>query len=213
MKFGPIIFVFLFCSAAFAQQQAPNRTATTQGSCSPANAGNITTFNFTCSGLTPAQQKILESVPDLLNKLLALQTDSSSEILSKLNACIVQSAPRSVSPEQKQKMVAALGGLSGMPTVLVRATNSTSESSHYASQLQEAFASIPGWKAPPVFENMVAGIKVPVGLVAYVRGDRNIYGIAIQQVFKQLDIDIQFGIDSTLSAETVIMVVGQKPIE
>lgn len=213
MKFVLIVFAFFLSLTASAQQPAPSGQATTRGTCSPANSGTINTFNFTCSGLTPAQQKLLESVPDLLNKLLASQTDSNSEILSKLNACLVQNAPRSISSEQGRKIVASLKDLPGMPVVSIRATNSTSESSHYANQLQEAFASIPGWKAPPVFENVVAGMPLPVGLVAFVQNNTNVYGVAIQRVFRQLDINIEFEIDSSLPAERIVMVVGQKPIE
>ena len=109
-------------------------------------------------------------------------------------------------------MVEALKGPPGQPEVRIRATNSTAESSRYANELQY-FASIPGWKAPPVFENMVAGMSLPIGLTAYVQNERSPYGIAIQRLFKELSIEITFGLDPSLPPEVVIMVVGQKPVE
>jgi hypothetical protein len=174
-------------------------------------AGN--TLNITCSGLTASQKQLLTSMPALLNRLLATQADNTSEILTKLNTCIVQSAPRAISSEQRRKMIDALNNPPGKPGIQIRATNSTAESSRYAGQLQAAFASIPGWTASPVFEKMVAGMTLPVGLVAYVQNEKNIYGIAIQRLFRELDININFGFDASLSPETIIMVVGQKPIE
>ena len=205
-----------FAITAPAQQTRPTTgTAETKGTCSPANSGTITTFSFTCTGLTPAQQQLLESVPELLNKLLASQTDNTSEILAKLNTCIVQSAPRTISTEQRKRIVAVLANPPGKPEIQIRATNSTSESSRYAGQLQSAFAATPGWSAPAVFENMVAGMALPIGLTAYVNSDKNVYGIAIQQLFKQpaMNLSVNFVIDPSLPAESIIMVVGQKPIE
>ena len=203
--------LLLLCGVATAQPNQPS--IQTVGSCSPVTPGSGNTFRLTCSGLTAAQQKLLESIPALINRLLASQTDNTSEILSKLNTCITQSAPRAMSGDQKRRIIEALKAPPGQPEVRVRATNSTAESSRYAGQLQDAFASIPGWKAPAVFENMVAGMSLPIGLTAYVQNERNPYGIAIQKLFKELGIEITFGFDASLPLEVVIMVVGQKPIE
>jgi hypothetical protein len=83
MKFVALFFVSV---TLYAQQSTG--PAATKGTCSPATTGNQNTFNFTCSGLTPAQQKLLESIPALLNKLLDSQTDNTAEILSRLDACV-----------------------------------------------------------------------------------------------------------------------------
>ena len=101
----------------------------------------------------------------------------------------------------------------GKPEVRIRATNSTAESSRYAGQLQEAFSSIPGWTAPAVFENMVAGSSVPGGPGAVVQNNTNVSGLAIQALFVELRIKIDFGFNPDLSPDLVIMIVGQKPIE
>jgi hypothetical protein len=110
-------------------------------------------------------------------------------------------------------MIEALKAPPGQPEVNIRATNSTAESSRYAGQLRDAFASIPGWKAPPVFENMVVGMPLPIGLTAFVQNERNPYGIAIQRLFKELGIGITFELDANLPPEAVVIVVGQKPVE
>jgi hypothetical protein len=68
--------------------QQSSGPAGTKGMCSPAVTGNTNTFMLTCAGLTPAQQRLLESVPMLLNKLLASQIDDTAEILSRLDGCI-----------------------------------------------------------------------------------------------------------------------------
>lgn len=206
-----IVLALLSCGLASAQPKQPS--IQTVGSCSPVTPGSGNTFRLTCSGLTPAQQTLLEGIPVLINRLLASQVDNTSEILSKLNACIAQGASRVVSGDQKRRITEALKAPRGHPEVRITATNVTSESSHYASQLQDAFASISGWKAPPVFENMVVGLPLPIGLTAFVQDERNPYGIAIQGLFKELGIEITFGLDANLPPEVVVMVVGQKPVE
>src|ERR1019366_7507005 len=87
MKTIALLLLLALCAFTQAPKQAPG-AATTAGTCSPATIGNGNTFSFTCSGLTVAQQKLLESVPALLNKLLASQTDNTAEILSRLDSCI-----------------------------------------------------------------------------------------------------------------------------
>jgi hypothetical protein len=56
---------------------------------------------------------LLESVPALLNKLLASQIDNTAEILSKLDACIAQGAARHVSKEQVDFLDGALRQYAG----------------------------------------------------------------------------------------------------
>ncbi|MGP8244272.1 MAG: hypothetical protein ACLQVN_07110 [Bryobacteraceae bacterium] len=206
-----IAWVLSLCWVAAAQSNQPS--IQTSGQCSPVTPGSGNTLSITCSGLTAQQARLLANIPALINRLLAVQADNTAEILAKLNTCVAQSAPRVVSGEQKRGMIEALKGPPGQPEVRIRATNSTAESSRYANQLQDAFASIPGWKAPPVFENMVAGMALPIGLTAYVQNERSPYGIAIQRLFKELAIDITFGLDASLPPDVVIIVVGQKPVE
>ena len=85
MRLLPLFF--LSGIALFGQSQTTG-TATTTGTCSPATTGAGNSFNFTCSGLTPPQQKLLESIPALLNKLLDSRTGDTSEILSRLDTCV-----------------------------------------------------------------------------------------------------------------------------
>lgn len=203
--------VLLVCSLVRAQPKPPS--VQTTGTCSPVVPGSGNTLNITCSGLTATQNQLLTRIPALLNKLLGAQTDNTAEILAKLDSCVAQSAPRTIPADQRRRIVEVLSNPPGSPEISVRATNSTAESSRYASQLQATFASIPGWNAPPVFENMVAGMTLPVGLTAYVQSDKNIYGIALQRLFKELNISISFAIDPSLRPETIVVVVGQKPIE
>jgi hypothetical protein len=73
----------LFPCIILAQQ-----STVTSGQCSPIAPNNNGSVTINCSGLNQAQQKLLESVPALLTKLLASQSDNTSEILSKLDACV-----------------------------------------------------------------------------------------------------------------------------
>src|ERR1039458_9335015 len=98
--------LLLLCWVAAAQPNPPS--VETMGSCSPVTTGNGNTLNLTCTGLTPAQQRLLQSLPALVNKLLASQADNTSEILSKLDTCIAQGLPRHVTKEEADFWVAAL---------------------------------------------------------------------------------------------------------
>jgi hypothetical protein len=201
-------FLIVLAVGCYGQTTGP---ATTSGTCSPAVSGSNNTFTITCSGITPDQAKLLANIPTLLNNILRAGKESTAEILSRLEGCIV--VFRSISPEQKQRIVAALGKLPGKPEIRIRATNSTAESSRYANQLRDAFAATPGWTAPAVFENMVVGVQPPVGLIAIVHNNKNIYGIAIQELFKELNIKVDFLLDENLPPNVLVMIVGQKPID
>jgi hypothetical protein len=206
-----VALLLLASSLVRAQPKSPS--VQTTGTCSPVVPGSGNTLKITCSGLTATQNQLLTRIPALLNKLLAAQTDNTAEILAKLDSCVAQSAPRAISADQRRRIIEALSNPPSSPEISIRATNSTAESSRYASQLQAIFASIPGWNAPPVFENMVAGMALPVGLTAYVQSDKNVYGINIQRLFKELNISISFAIDPSMRPETIVLVVGQKPVE
>jgi hypothetical protein len=194
-------------------QQPTTGSAHTAGTCSLANSGTVNSITLNCTELSAQQQRLLSNIPQLLNKLLATQADNTTEILAKLNTCIAQGAPRSLTEDQRKRIIETLGSPPGNPEILIRATNSTAESSRYAQQLRSAFASTRGWKVPDVFENAILGATLPVGLVAYVQNDKSLYGSAIQRLFKELEIPIGFQIDPSLPTETVVLVVWQKPIE
>jgi hypothetical protein len=205
--------VFLLLFIPTHAQQPPTGNARTTGTCSVANAGTVGTVTLNCTGLTAEQQSLLRNVPDLLNKLLAQQESNTFEILSRLDTCIAQGAPRSLTAEQRTAITTSLANMRGMPEIQVRAPNSNNESSRYAQQLRDAFADTPGWTAPPVFANIIAGTTLPTGLEAIVQSAANIYGIAIQRLFERINIPIQFALDPSLAANVVILIVYQKPLQ
>jgi hypothetical protein len=209
MKLASLVLVFV--AVCYAQRPATGNAAAS-GTCILANTGTVDVVNFNCTNLTPQQRQLLLNVPDLINKLLAQQQGSTMEILSRLDTCIAQGAPRAISAEQRRRIIENLANPPGAPEIRIRATNSNNESSRYAGQLHEVFANTPGWVAPPVFENMVAGETLPTGIVGVVNDNKNIYGIAVQRLFKEISIPIEFGLDSTLPPNVVILVVYQKPI-
>jgi hypothetical protein len=55
-------------------------------------APNATSVTIKCSGLTIEQQKLLQNIPDLLNKLLNAQRNDNFQILAKLDSCIDDAA-------------------------------------------------------------------------------------------------------------------------
>jgi hypothetical protein len=208
-----LLAAFLWLPLVALGQQPLTGNASAVGACSPATTGSNNQITLNCAHLTPEQRQIILNMPDLINKLLVQQRESTLELISRLDACIVQGAPRSVTPEQRRRIIADLANPTGAPEIRVRATNSNNESSRFAGQLQDAFANTPGWTAPLVFENMVAGATLPTGLIAVVQDQHNINGIAIQRLFAQIGISIQFEIDATLPPNIVVMVVYQKPIQ
>jgi len=73
-------------SQAFGQTLPSVTQDAKNSSCSNivALAGDV---KIDCSSLTPAQQKIIESIPSILHKILANQVDAET-ILSKLDGCL-----------------------------------------------------------------------------------------------------------------------------
>jgi len=187
---------------------AQSGQASSSGACSPAVTGKNNTFTITCTAALPPEQR--QQIADMLTRLVA-EGSSIQEILTKLDSCITEVAPRKISPDQRQRIIDALGNLPGAPVIRVKAPNATAESIRFADQLHEAFSSTPGWSAPPVSEDMIIG-ATPIGLVARVSNQRSIYGIAILRLFGKLKIPVEFTLDPTLSPETVVMIVGQKPV-
>jgi len=192
--------------------------------CSAVNGGTTATFNFTCSGLTPAQQKLLENMPALLNRLLSSPPDNLATILAPLNTCmenvlryssgkpevsIVQTGPRSISAVQKQKLIAALSNPPGKPEIRIKVATSNAEASRFARQLRDIFSSTPGWTVPPLSEAEVSGAPTPPNLVAYVQNEANVYGFGLRRIFTDLGFKLEFVIDPKLSPELVVLAVGE----
>jgi len=50
-------------------------------------------------------------------------------------------------------------------------------------------------------------------VVGVVQNNHNVYGIAIQRLFGQIRIPIEFATDATLPPNVVAMIVYQKPIQ
>ncbi len=226
--------------AGLAQSQMTTTTAQMNGLCNSTHPGNTRNLNITCSGLTPSQLKLLENIPAFLNRLLSSQTDTNSEMLLRLVNCviegtpesapqnqeqttsnldlqkkseaIIESGPRSISVDQKNKIIAALRNPPGKPELRIKATGNTAESSRYARQLHDTFSSVPGWTVPSMLENKPAETPAPpAGLTAYVQTDANVYGFALRRLFTELGIKIDFAVDPALGPELVVLVVGQVP--
>lgn len=226
--------------AGLAQSQMTATAAQMNGPCNSTNLGNTRNLNITCSGLAPSQLKLLENIPAFLNRLLSSQTDKNSEMLLRVVNCVIEgtpesaprnqeqtksnldllkkseavieSGPRSISVDQKSKIIAALRNPPGKPELRIRATGSTAESSRYARQLHDTFSSVPGWTVPSMLENKPTETTAPPGgLTAYVQTDANVYGFALRRLFTELGIKIDFAVDPALGPELVVLVVGQVP--
>jgi len=103
-----LILSFLLLSTSRAQQ-----SNTTSGQCSPIAPNNSGSVTINCSGLTAAQRQLLANIPALLTKLLASQTDNTSEILSKLDTCIAQGADRRLTESQRASILAKISLVPG----------------------------------------------------------------------------------------------------
>jgi hypothetical protein len=197
-----IITALLFPTFLLAQ------TNTTSGQCSPITPNNGGTITINCQGI-PArlQGQILE----LLNRIAKDQTTAEA-ILAKVDTCIAQSAPRSIT--DPQRLAANLRIPAGRDPfhVSIRATNSTSESQNYAEQIRNVFVQAK-WDATPVFYNMVAGAPVPPGISVFAQGPNSIAGALLQLAFQQSGIPAEYGSDPSLPTDTIVMVVGQKPVQ
>jgi hypothetical protein len=201
----------------------------TSGSCSPVVTGSGNTINIKMCGMTDAQAGEFR---DLLRQILVNQSNVKDliPVLRELNSGQLriengviriegavtelqkQGAPRALNSEQRRRIIVTLANLPGSPEIKIRATNSNAESARYAEQLRDAFATTPGWSVPPVFLNMVVGSALPTGLIGVVHDTNSIYGIAIQRLFRELSIPIEFSLDPTLPENVVILAVFQKPI-
>jgi hypothetical protein len=171
------------------------------------------TATFKCSGLTGDQAKLLKDVPALLTRMLKSQQQDTAEILSRLNTCIDQGAARSLSSTMQENLRSALSPAAGTQfSIQIRATNSTSESEHYAEQIRSVFSES-GWKADPVFYNMVVGTPVPPGVVVVARDVRSAPGIMIQRAFSLFGVKAAYQLAPDLDPNLIILVVGQKPVE
>jgi hypothetical protein len=60
---------------------------------------------------------------------------------------------------------------------------------------------------------VAGGTSLPTGVVGVVQNNHNVYGIAIQRLFGQIRIPIEFATDATLPPNVVAMIVYQKPIQ
>ena len=69
--------IALFSGVVSAQTKQTTGNAETTGICSPANTGAITTLTINCSGLSPAEKKLLADLPALLNRMLSQQVSPS----------------------------------------------------------------------------------------------------------------------------------------
>src|ERR1019366_4735612 len=130
------LMLLLFDLAAIAQQPQTGPARVT-GTCNVANTGTVATVTLNCTGLTPEQQRLLTSVPELLNKLLASQAGSVSEILSKLDTCIAQGAARHVVKDQVDFLDTALQAYKGQK-IQIQIYTMVKESNDFGSEISAA---------------------------------------------------------------------------
>lgn len=123
-------------------------------------AGNV---NLDCSSLTPAQQKLIESIPALLHKILANQLDPNAvmEKLNEIHKDILHIQNRQGWPELTEEQIRTLKNkLSEFPSqkLMIIVTNPDTNKSVLAGQLEEAVQSAKWevkqssnmWSGPPV---------------------------------------------------------------
>ncbi len=213
------ILALITVSASLWAQQSSGPAAT-KGSCSPANTGNSNTFNFTCSGLTAAQQKLLESVPALLNKLLNSQTDNTTEILSRLDACVAgvnqvkeQQTAWRLPVAQQEKLEGLLSGHHADASVHVIPQDRNA--SLFGSDI---LAALKDYSTAPEQSRFVSDFTLNPqieGIVVVVSHRDFPEATFLQQVLHDaLGIDIQGYIDTKgtlVKNDSIIIAVGAKP--
>jgi hypothetical protein len=207
-----VVFPVISLLQGSAQAKPPQITqeAVTANCANVVITGGIATF--TCTGLTVDQAKVLKDVPTLLTRILKEEKLSTEEIISRLNTCVEQSASRRISSDDKLKLTTAVHLETPLQyTIIVRATNSTPESSRYAQEIWQLFKDS-GWNTPPVFYNSVIGAPVSGVTVVYINSASSAPGNIINNAFAGR-IKADFAIGTDLDANTVVLVIGPKPVD
>jgi hypothetical protein len=141
------LLLFFFSGfVLFGQQQTG--TATTRGTCSPANTGNGNTFTITC-GIGAEQGADLIKI---VNKILANETDLKQfggkidEILKGVNDIKASSIPFRLTEQQKNTLVAGLTPFKGQKVVIMRVSGD-----HLGEKTAQDFVEVfvrSGWVGP-----------------------------------------------------------------
>jgi len=134
-----------------------------------------------------------------------------AEANKKLTDLEERQAPRTVSAAQRERLVPILAEAKSA-IASIRATNSTAESSSFAEELREVFLAA-GWKADPVFYNMVVGVPVEPGVVMVVNNVSSPLGLLVQRAFQSVGIELKGAVNQTVPSGTVLFIVGQKPVD
>jgi hypothetical protein len=207
------LLALMTVSASLWAQQSSG-SATTKGSCSPATTGNSNTFNFTCSGLTAAQQKLLKSIPALLNKLLDSQADNTAEILFRLDACVAgvnevkqKQADWHLDDEQKRKIRNRLAGIKAKAAFDVLPDPNAS---FMAVDLADALS---GWDLRPGGLGFRLNPTL-VGIVIFVVDADFPPAIALQAALAEIGINVPIETDKKnqwTSGDLIVLAIGRKP--
>jgi hypothetical protein len=192
-------------AAGFAQSQA-NGSASTTGKCSVANTGSKNTFTINC-GIDKVEGAKIVS---LLNRVLATRPDSEA-IMQKLDACLSQTAPRSIAPEHRQDIINALKQQPNTAPyrVEIYLINSTPESTRYAQQIFDLFVAA-GWNPPAIFP--MGNFGGGSGIVVQAQSETSAPGIIVQQAFNRFGITAVYE-THPMPVDMVVIRVNNKPVE
>jgi hypothetical protein len=201
-----LLIASLTCSCDAQTQQANTATCS-----NVVINGGVATFS--CSGLTPEQAKLLHDIPSFLVKMLRQEKQDNADIMARLNDCIEQGAPRSITPGKRDDLIKQLRPIAGQQLyVAILAPNSTPESSRYAEQLYSLFRDA-GWHTQPVSHTSTGGsMPDAIGLTATVRNEEVAVAVKAKRLRDAAGIQMDFKYDPTLPDAALYLTVGGKPI-
>jgi hypothetical protein len=174
---------FAWCQAPTIKQEAKDSSCTNI----VALTGNV---NINCSSLTPAQRKIIDSIPALLNKIFVNQLDPEAVMtkLDEMHRDIRQIRDNQgwpeLSVEQMRSITAAASPFPGQK-MSIMVPNPEQDTQAFAMQISQALKAAPANWIGSVQTAMVfrtPDSPVPLGIEFRVRND----GPAIQALAKAL---------------------------
>ncbi len=196
----------IFVALSFAQQRTTG-PAQSAGTCSVANSRVVTNLTIDCTGLTPTQRTLIAGMPELLNRLLASQAESNSEILARLDACL---GGRSLSDAQKAMIRDEL--LSAEPgEITISAYLSAEDGRSYGTDIGNAILS-GHWKVAALNSAILSPFDNLRGVYIQVRDKDQppSKAVILQRALKAAGIDAPFLTDSTKSADAIGLWIGRR---
>jgi hypothetical protein len=174
-------------------------------------SGNV---SINCSALTPAQRKLIESIPAMLNKILAQQLDPDAvmakldEIQRGLTDLRDASAPRRISDSDAARLRALLAPFKGQKVSLAfMATDN--ETARLAQQLQDILRAAQ-WDTETGMSSMTVFAHGPLNGVELTVREATPAANAILNALHAVLTDVAGHLDPNLKDDTISIVVYSK---